>query len=250
MGRSGGVGRGWTAAAGRRERTIPTVSDEVGHASDDAAGTAVAKIEHDLNNSLAAIVAFSQLIRSDPDLPPSLRNQAELLVQEAKRTRQLVGNLVDVASHEEPAPDPPTAAEREAPGVTDPATRSTGRPRILVLDDEPSIRDFLGRALTRAGFEPILIASGPDALDVIRSDPPAAILCDHRMAGMSGTEFQAAVAAIDPALGRRFAFMSGDVLNHDLREFATARGVKLLSKPFDIATVGEMVRALLATPAG
>jgi len=67
---------------------------------------------------------------------------------------------------------------------------------------------------------------------------------------MSGTEFQAAVAAIDPALGRRFAFMSGDVLNHDLREFATARGVKLLSKPFDIATVGEMVRALLATPAG
>ena len=44
--------------------------------------------------------------------------------------------------------------------------------------------------------------------------------------------------------------MSGDVLNHDLRDFATARGVYLLAKPFDIATVGDTVRALLAASAG
>ena len=60
---------------------------------------------------------------------------------------------------------------------------------------------------------------------------------------MTGTEFHAAVVAIDPALGRRFAFMSGDVLNPELREFATARGVQLLAKPFDIATVDAIVRA-------
>ena len=66
---------------------------------------------------------------------------------------------------------------------------------------------------------------------------------------MNGVEFQAAVAAIDPALGRRFAFMSGDVLNPELREFATAHDVQLLAKPFDIATVGELVGALLAAPA-
>ena len=238
-----------TPAGCRRERTIPTVSDEVGNASGDAAATPVARIEHDLNNALASIVAFSQLIRSDSSLPPSLRSQAELLVQEANRTRQLVGNLLDVAGHGRPTPGQPTAVNPDSPGDR-PLARTDERPRILVLDDEPSIRDFLGRALTRAGFEPILTASGIDALDVIRSDPPAAILCDHRMAGMSGTEFQAAVAEIDPALGRRFAFMSGDVLNHDLRDFATARGVHLLAKPFDIATVGDTVRALLAASAG
>jgi len=66
---------------------------------------------------------------------------------------------------------------------------------------------------------------------------------------MNGVEFQAAVAAIDPALGRRFAFMSGDVLNPELREFATAHDVQLLAKPFDIATVGELVGSLLAAPA-
>ena len=82
---------------------------------------------------------------------------------------------------------------------------------------------------------------------MIRSHAPDAVLCDHRMAGMSGTEFHDAVAAADPELGRRFAFMSGDVLNPELREFATARGILLLAKPFDIATVGRTVAALIGS---
>ena len=81
------------------------------------------------------------------------------------------------------------------------------------------------------------------------ADPPAAILCDHRMAGMNGTEFHAAVSAIDPVLGRRFAFMSGDVLNPELHDFADGPRVQLLAKPFDIATVGTLVGRLLGDEA-
>ena len=77
------------------------------------------------------------------------------------------------------------------------------------------------------------------------ADPPAAILCDHRMAGMSGIDFHDAVMAANPELGRRFAFMSGDVLNPELRAFAAERGVRLLAKPFDIAAIGATVRRLL-----
>jgi CheY-like chemotaxis protein len=117
--------------------------------------------------------------------------------------------------------------------------------RVLVLDDEPSIRDFLGRVLTRAGYTALIAPTGAAALDIVRTDPPDAILCDHRMAGMNGTEFHDAVAAIQPGLARRFAFMSGDVLNPQLRAFATARGVQLLAKPFDIATVARTVETLL-----
>ena len=134
------------------------------------------------------------------------------------------------------------------------ATSADGKPapdsarpfRVLVLDDEPSIRDFLGRVLKRSGYLPIVAATGAAALESIRDEPPDAILCDHRMAGMGGTEFHAAVAQISPMLGRRFAFMSGDVLNPELRDFALARGVHLLAKPFDIATVGSLVADLLA----
>ena len=78
--------------------------------------------------------------------------------------------------------------------------------------------------------------------------PPAAILCDHRMAGMSGTEFHDEVSRIAPDLAPRFAFMSGDVLNPELQSFAQARGVHLLAKPFDLATVEAIVSTLLAAP--
>jgi hypothetical protein len=62
--------------------------------------------------------------------------------------------------------------------------------------------------------------------------------------------FHDAVAAIAPHLGHRFAFMSGDVLNPELREFAKAREILLLGKPFDLASVGRTVAALLeAEPA-
>jgi hypothetical protein len=40
--------------------------------------------------------------------------------------------------------------------------------------------------------------------------------------------------------------MSGDVLNAELREFALARGIPLLAKPFDIETVEQTVSQILA----
>jgi PAS domain S-box-containing protein len=156
---------------------------------------------------------------------------------------------VPVPSATPPASPTPTPAPTRAAGPaphTGPDGEAGPAMRVLVLDDESSIREFLGRVLARSGYEPILASTGPAALEIVASDPPDAILCDHRMAGMSGTEFHTAVAAINPALSHRFAFMSGDVLNPELLDFATERGVQLLAKPFDIATVGTMVSRLLA----
>jgi two-component system NtrC family sensor kinase len=135
--------------------------------------------------------------------------------------------------------DPPAAVAGEVP------TTVPG-PRILVLDDEASIRDFLARILRRNGYEPIVAVDGTAALEIVRTDPPDAILCDHRMAGMSGTAFHEAVAATNPGLARRFAFMSGDVLNPELHDFAVARGIVLLAKPFDIETVARTVKEIVA----
>jgi PAS domain S-box-containing protein len=138
-----------------------------------------------------------------------------------------------------------------APGATGPASRPEGepaaqRPRVLALDDEPSIRAFLRKALTAAGMDCMPYPDGAQALEGIREHTFDVMLIDHRMAGMSGTEFYDAAVEFQPDLAKRAVFMSGDVLNPDLLGFATQRGVRLLAKPFDIDAVIRVVREVLA----
>lgn len=196
---------------------------------------------HELNNSLAAIAAFSHLIRTDPTLPEGLRQKADMLIEEAARTRRIVEQLLGTVRTTTQVVEPAAAPAEE------PAQGPARRTRVLVLDDEPAIRDFLGRILSRGGYEPVLASGGDSALQMVRDDPPDAILCDHRMAGMSGIAFHAAVTAIEPALARRFVFMSGDVLNAELSEFAVTHGVTLLAKPFDIDSVDRAVAGVMGT---
>jgi PAS domain S-box-containing protein len=121
------------------------------------------------------------------------------------------------------------------------------RSRILALDDEPSIRAFLRTALMRAGMDCQTFADGAQALEGLGEANFDVMLIDHRMPMMSGTEFYEAAVAYRPDLARRAIFMSGDVLNPDLRGFATRRGIRLLSKPFDIeAVIGIVHEALEA----
>ena len=76
-----------------------------------------------------------------------------------------------------------------------------------------------------------------------------AVLCDHRMVGMAGTEVFDAIVAVRPELQRRFVFMSGDVLNPELTAFVEGRGIGLLAKPFDRETVRRTLESILGATA-
>ena len=75
--------------------------------------------------------------------------------------------------------------------------RSTGKPRVLVVDDEPENIEYLTRALKKT-YEVVTASSGDEGLSLVRSQPFAIILSDHRMSGMTGVEFLSRVRAVDP----------------------------------------------------
>jgi CheY-like chemotaxis protein len=201
--------------------------------------TDLGELSHELGNRLAAIIAFSHLIRTDPRLPEDLHEQAGLLEEEAGRTRDIVAKILDTVAPADRASSPARGADAATP-----TPRTTAR--ILVVDDEPAIREFLSRILRRIGYEPLLAGDGAAALAIVRATPPPdAILCDHRMGAMSGAAFNEQVAKVAPQLARRFAFMTGDVTNPELRTVAEERGIPLLAKPFDIESVERTVAQIL-----
>lgn len=69
---------------------------------------------------------------------------------------------------------------------------------ILVVDDEPGIRQTLARFLTRHGYRAIEAEHGAQALELLATERPAAMLCDVMMPEMTGVELVPKALAHDP----------------------------------------------------
>jgi DNA-binding response OmpR family regulator len=78
-----------------------------------------------------------------------------------------------------------------------------GRVRILVVDDEPSVRDALDRALRLDGYKVALAPDGRAALEALADEPPDAVVLDVFMPAPDGspraTRCPTASAASTPA---------------------------------------------------
>ena len=69
----------------------------------------------------------------------------------------------------------------------------TSRQQILVVDDEPSIRENLALLLSLVGYEVVTAKDGFDALLQIKRSVPDVIVSDLNMPQMSGFEFLSVV---------------------------------------------------------
>jgi len=66
------------------------------------------------------------------------------------------------------------------------AAAGASRPRVLVVDDEASIRDLLAQTLALADYDVDVAVDGRGALDRIRLDPYDLLIADLKMPGMDG----------------------------------------------------------------
>jgi DNA-binding response OmpR family regulator len=109
-------------------------------------------------------------------------------------------------------------------------TSSACGPRsVLVVEDEPVMRDVIIGALSDAGFGPIGVADLTDARAALTGDSPALIVLDLSLSGDFGADLLAELAAREdpPCVLVCSAF--------PLAEMVAARfNVEVLRKPFDI----------------
>jgi two-component system cell cycle response regulator CpdR len=116
--------------------------------------------------------------------------------------------------------------------------------RILLAEDDPSMRSYLARALERSGYEVISVDRGTAALPLIESQPFDLLLTDIVMPEMDGIELAQKAAAAAPDM--RVMFITGFAAVA-LKAGKSAPSAKVLSKPFHLRDLVAEVDRLFQT---
>lgn len=104
--------------------------------------------------------------------------------------------------------------------------------RVLVVDDEPMVRETLGQVLSDEGYMVDLAIDGESALDLVHTVRPDAILLDLMMPGMNGRQFLQALRD-EPAYASVPVLIMTAV--HGLEVNLAAIGAsELVEKPFNV----------------
>ncbi|MBP1626211.1 MAG: two component, sigma54 specific, transcriptional regulator, Fis family [Holophagaceae bacterium] len=111
--------------------------------------------------------------------------------------------------------------------------------RVLVVDDDPGMRDGMALSLKRAGFVCEQARSGEDALRMTRPGAFDAVITDLRMTGMDGLQLTARLKALDPGIPVLLVTAFGSL--DTAREAMRLGAFDYLSKPF---SPDELVQAV------
>lgn len=103
--------------------------------------------------------------------------------------------------------------------------------RILVVDDEPIVGDFVERALAELGHRVVVAQTGEAAVGGIRDGAWDLVVCDLKLPDMGGAEIYRAALECAPALRDRFVFLTGDTLGPETAAFLRTDPGPWLEKP-------------------
>ena len=134
-----------------------------------------------------------------------------------------------------------------APAAARPA--SISRKRILVVEDEPQIRQLLEDVLGGVGHDVETAPDGRIALDLLDREKYDLIISDVKMPEISGPDFYAALKRKGAGLEHRLIFITGDLMNPETLQFVESTGRAWLGKPFDIDAITRTISDCLNSAA-
>jgi two-component system OmpR family response regulator len=116
-------------------------------------------------------------------------------------------------------------------------------PRVLVVDDEPSIVDAVATSLRYEGFEVDVAVTGRDALTLAQEDPPDLVILDVMLPGLDGLEVTRRLRA--DGVGVPILFVTARDTLDDKLAGLTIGGDDYVTKPFALAEVIARVKTIL-----
>ena len=141
----------------------------------------------------------------------------------------------------------PVTDQDMAPAAPPPAEPQHGHGQtVLVVEDEPAMREVTRRILDRNGYRVVAAASGDEALGVLASqlDHIDVLLTDVIMPRMQGRELASKICILQPAA--RVVFMSGYTQGLLGQQGILEPGVHLIEKPFSETTLLTKLHEILS----
>lgn len=121
------------------------------------------------------------------------------------------------------------------PSLTDTVTR------ILIIDDEASIREILHRALQRERYLVDSAADGAAGIACLQQRSYNLVICDMRMPQVDGTAVYQYLQTHQPHLLPYFIFTTGDEMTAGTSQFLQQTGAPCLAKPFDLSDIKRLI---------
>jgi CheY-like chemotaxis protein len=119
--------------------------------------------------------------------------------------------------------------------------QSVGERPVLVVEDDPALREIVAEALEAAGYPVLTAVDGADALALIEQGRPSLLVTDLHMPNLDGAKLVEALRILgyDPPI----VLVTGT--SRTPRQVAEALGADAcLIKPFDLATLLDVVQRL------
>jgi CheY-like chemotaxis protein len=118
--------------------------------------------------------------------------------------------------------------------------------RVLVVDDEAQVCEMVRDTLVEFGYEVAVASGGPEALGLMASFGPDAVLLDVLMPGMSGADVLARLRQEHP--GVAVVMLTGNQDQDAARQLLANGAFDYIRKPFDLQVLERVMAAAVASP--